>query len=370
LLHNTFIHSSIPTTTFIMPGQQTRQWILANPPEAQPVLSGDNATFKLESKTLPELGENQVLVKVQYISNDPAQRGWIQKGVDPARLYIAPVYQGEVMRSFAVGEVVESRADSLKPGQLVLGTTGWTEYAVLNANECRPVEPNEKAGIRPTHFIGSLGATGITAYYGLVDIAGAKPEDTVVVSGAAGATGSMVVQIAKHLIGCKKVIGIAGGQKKCDWVKSLGADVCVDYKSSTFVEDLKAATDGFVEVFFDGVGGEILDLMLTRMKRDGRIAACGAVATYNSQGDYGIKNWFEVIANRINIKGFIVTDAMEAGKTGDIIQKLVGGVTEGKFKIGPESETVVPTAFEDVPKTWMMLFEGANQGKLVTQLKA
>jgi NADPH-dependent curcumin reductase CurA len=180
----------------------------------------------------------------------------------------------------------------------------------------------------------------------------------------------MVVQIAKHLIGCKKVIGIAGGQKKCDWVKSLGADVCVDYKSSTFVEDLKAATDGFVEVFFDGVGGEILDLMLTRMKRDGRIAACGAVATYNSQGDYGIKNWFEVIANRINIKGFIVTDAMEAGKTGDIIQKLVGGVTEGKFKIGPESETVVPTAFEDVPKTWMMLFEGANQGKLVTQLKA
>ncbi|KAF2277065.1 NAD(P)-binding protein [Westerdykella ornata] len=352
-----------------MSGQQTRQWILANPPKANPVLEGDNATFKLEQKTLPALGSNQVLVKVLYLSNDPAQRGWIQDGVDPKRLYTEPVLKGDVMCAYGVCEVVESTADSIKKGQLVLATTGWTEYAVLNASECRPVQPDEKAGIRPTHFIGALGGTGLTAYYGLVDIAGAKPEDTVVVSGAAGATGSMVVQIAKHLVGCKKVIGIAGGEKKCKWVESLGADICIDYKASDFESQLKAATEGFVEVYFDNVGGEILDLMLTRMKRHGRIAACGAISSYNAPGEVGIKNWFEVIANRINIKGFILTDAIVAGKTGEMISKLVQGVKEGKIQLGPEVETVVPTKFEDVPKTWMVLFEGGNQGKLVTALK-
>lgn len=353
-----------------MSGQQTRQWILANPPESNAVLSGDNATFKLENKTLSEVGQDQVLVKVQYLSNDPAQRGWIQKGVDKDRLYTEPVYQGDIMRAFAVCEVVKSNADSIKQGQLVLATTGWVEYAVLNAKECRPIQPNESVGIRPTSFLGPLGGTGLTAYYGLVDVVGANPQDTVVVSGAAGATGSMVVQIAKHLVGCKKVIGIAGGQKKCDWVKSLGADICVDYKSPTFKEDLIKATEGFADVYFDNVGGEILDLMLLRVKRFGRIAACGGVSTYNDRGSYGIKNWMEIVTNRIQVKGFIVTDAIEAGKAPEIIGKLVGGVTEGKIKIGSETETVVPTAFEDIPKTWTMLFEGGNQGKLITQLKA
>ncbi|ORY15121.1 hypothetical protein BCR34DRAFT_478361 [Clohesyomyces aquaticus] len=352
-----------------MSGQKTRQWILSNPPENDPVLSGDNATFSLETKTLSAPGPNQVLVKALYISNDPAQRGWIQKGVDPKRLYTEPVVKGGIMRAFAVAEVVETNSD-LKKGQLVLATTGWTEYAVLDAKDCRPVQADESAGIRPTHFIGSLGGPGLTAYYGLVDVVGTKAEDTVVVSGAAGATGSMVVQIAKHIVGCKKVIGIAGGPKKCKWVESLGADVCVDYKSPNFKEELEKATDGFVEVYFDNVGGEILDLMLTRMKRHGRISACGAISNYNKMGDpVGIKNWFEIITNRIEIKGFIVTDAVVAGKTGAILQKLVQGIKEGKVKIGEESETVVPTKFEDVPKTWMMLYEGGNQGKLVTALK-
>jgi NADPH-dependent curcumin reductase CurA len=276
------------------------------------------------------------------------------------------------MRAFGVAEVVESTSDSLKPGQLIIGTTGWTEYAVLPAAECRPIQADEKAGMRPTHFLGALGATGLTAFYGLVDVAGAKPEDTVVVSGAAGATGSMVVQIAKHIVGCKRVIGIAGGSKKCEWVRSLGADVCVDYRSPSFKEDLLAATEGFVEVYFDNVGGEILDLMLTRMKRFGRIAACGSIATYNNEGGQSaIKNWFEVIANRINIKGFIVIDAMTSGKALGMIGQLTQGVKEDKIHLGPEVETVVPTKFEDLPKTWMMLFqEGGKQGKLVSEVKA
>lgn len=352
-----------------MSGQQTRQWILANPPQADPVFEGEDATFKLQTTTLPAPGPDQVLVKALYLSNDPAQRGWIQKDVDPARLYTTPVTKGEVMRAYGVCEVVQSNAENLKPGQIIIATTGWSEYAVLNAKECRPIQPDEKAGIRPTHFIGALGGPGLTAYYGLIDVVRTTAEDAVVVSGAAGATGSMVVQIAKHIVGCKKVIGIAGGEKKCRWVESLGADICIDYKAPDFKEQLWKATEGFVEVYFDNVGGEILDLMLTRVKRFGRISACGSVSTYNSPGQSGIKNWFEIIVNRLEVKGFIITDAVVAGKTGPMLEKMVAKIKEGKIKIDPEGETVVPTAFEDIPKTWMQLFSGGNQGKLVTAIK-
>ncbi|KAL6702664.1 quinone oxidoreductase [Coniothyrium glycines] len=353
-----------------MSGQLTRQWILSNPPQSDAVLEGPNPTFTLESKILPALGTEQALVKTLYFSNDPAQRGWIQKDMDPERLYTAPVKQGEVMRSYAIAKVIESNASSLSPGQLVMGSLGWTEYTVVSTNQVRPIHADDSAGIRPTHFIGALGGPGLTAYDGLIDVARATAEDTVVVSGAAGATGSMVVQLAKHVVGCRRVIGIAGGEKKCKWVESLGADVCVDYKSPGFVSELKKATEGFVEVYFDNVGGEILDLMLTRIKRFGRIAACGAVSTYNSMGEEGIKNWFEIITNRIEVRGFIVTDAVESGKAGPWIQELIAKVKEGKIQIGPETETVVPTKFEDVPKTWTLLFKGGNTGKLVTQIEA
>jgi NADPH-dependent curcumin reductase CurA len=294
----------------------------------------------------------------------------MQRGADPERLYTKPVVKGDIMRSYGIAEVVSSNSDNLKPGQLVSTTTNWVEYAVLDAAVCRPIQPDERMGLRATHFVGALGGPGLTAHYGLIDVAGAKAGETVVVSGAAGATGSMVVQIAKHIVGAKRVIGIAGGEKKCRWVESLGADICVDYKSPSFKEDLIKATDGFVEVYFDNVGGEILDLMLTRIKRFGRIAACGSVSTYNDPGSQGIKNWFEIITNRIEIKGFIVVDAVEAGKAPAMVKAIVDKVKEGKIKIGEDSETVVPTKFEDVPKTFLMLFQGGNQGKLVTEIKA
>lgn len=353
-----------------MPGQKTRQWKLSNPPASDPVLEGSNSTFAIETTTLPVPSSNQALVKTLYLSNDPAQRGWIQKDMDPERLYTKPVVKGEVMRAFAVSEVIESNIDGITKGSLVIGVSGWTEYAVVNKGEVRPVQADESSGIRPTHFLGALGGTGLTAYYGLIDRVRASKEDTVVVSGAAGATGSMVVQLAKHIVGCKKVIGIAGGEKKCRWVESLGADICVDYKSASFKEDLKKATEGFVEIYFDNVGGEILDLMLKRIKTHGRIAACGAVATYNSLGETGVKNWFEIITNRIEVRGFIVTDAIESGKAGPWIGELTQAVKDGKIKMGADTETVVPTKFEDIPKTWTMLFEGGNTGKLVTELKA
>ncbi|KAF1917459.1 hypothetical protein BDU57DRAFT_513734 [Ampelomyces quisqualis] len=353
-----------------MPGQKTRQWILSNPPQANPVFTGPNATFSLRDSTLPSPGPDQLLVKILFLSNDPAQRGWIQKGIDPERLYVPPVQQGEIMRSFAIAEVLESKANTVNQGQLVMGTFGWTEYAVVDAKEARPIQADPSSGIRATHFIGALGVTGLTAYNGLIDVARTTAADTVVVSGAAGATGSMAVQLAKNVLGCKKVIGIAGGAKKCAFVESLGADVCVDYKSPSFVADLKKATEGFVQVYFDNVGGDILDLMLTRMARHGRVAACGAVATYNSLGEGGVKNWFEIIANRIEIKGFIILDAIESGKAEQWMGELVKAVKEGKIRVGPETETVVGTRFEDVPTTWGMLFEGGNTGKLVTEIKA
>jgi NADPH-dependent curcumin reductase CurA len=193
--------------------QETRQWLLANRPLNEPVLSGSNATFKLVSTTLPDISNDQVLVKPLYISNDPAQRGWIQEGADPERMYTPPVPLNTPMRAFGVCEVVESKAANLAKGSLVVATTGWTEYAVVDAKECRPIQVS--GGLSPTHFIGALGGPGLTAYYGLVDRVRTTAEDSVVISGAAGATGSMAVQIAKKLIGCKRVIGIAGLDEKC-----------------------------------------------------------------------------------------------------------------------------------------------------------
>ncbi|KAL8992569.1 MAG: hypothetical protein Q9169_006999 [Polycauliona sp. 2 TL-2023] len=348
---------------------ETRQWILSNKATGLPTLSGPSPTFTLTKTPLNPPAADQVLLQLLYLSNDPAQRGWISAHIDAARLYLPPVEVGSPMNARGLCKILQSNAEGWQEGDLVLASTGWREYAVLNASACQKIPSLEGLDVGITQFLGALGMTGLTAWFGLKEIARAGPDDTVVVSGAAGATGSMVVQIAKHIIGCKRVIGIAGGEEKCKWVKEhLGADVCVDYKSPSFVEDLKKETEGFVEVYFDNVGGEILDLMLTRVKRYGRIAACGAIAEYNkdSAGAYGIKNWFEVVMNRIEIKGFIVLDFID--KAAEATKELVKATREGKIKIDAGNETVVETGFEGVPETWMKLFEGGNRGKLVTKL--
>ncbi|KAL8826972.1 MAG: hypothetical protein Q9170_007199 [Blastenia crenularia] len=348
---------SLPTTT--------RQWILTYKPTDLPVLSGSSPTFTLQTHSIPSLKQNQVLLKTLFLSNDPAQRGWISANIDPARLYAPPVPVGAAMYARSICEVVKSTTDSFKEGEKVLANGGWTEYRVLDGKECQKIQDIE--GVDITQYLGALGFTGLTAYYGIIDIVNAGKDDAVVVSGAAGATGSMVVQIAKNMLGCKKVVGIAGGADKCRWVESIGADTCLDYKAPDFKEKLIEATDGYVEVYFDNVGGEILDLMLTRMKRHGRIAACGAVAEYNKSDGHGIKNWFEVISNRIEIKGFIVFDFLP--KIKEATGELVKATKEGKIKVDSSNETVVETGFEGIPETWMKLFEGGNRGKLVTKVK-
>ncbi len=349
---------SLPTST--------RQWLVTNKPTDTPELSGPNQTFTLQTASLPPVQEDQVLLKSLFLSNDPAQRGWITKDVDPARLYIAPVAQDAVMVAGSVAQVLESKSSKFSKGDKVLAPVGWAEYCVLSAEECQPCE--EIPGLSVTHYLGAFGMPGITAYYGTKVVARAGEGDTVVVSGAAGAVGSMVVQIAKKMLGCKRVIGIAGSEGKCRWVESLGADVCLNYKKASFKEDLFKETEGFVEVFFDNVGGEILDLMLTRLKRWGRVAACGAITDYNSSEKSGLKNWYEIISNRIEVRGFIIFDFLAEGKGPEVVKQLVTAVKEGKIKVDEENETVVETKFEDIPKTWMLLFEGANTGKLITKL--
>jgi len=269
-------------------------------------------------------------------------------------------------------KVIDSKADNWQKDQLVVAPLGWTQYGVVDAKPLVPLE--EIPGLSITHYIGAFGGVGLTAYHGLTEVGRTTKDDAVVVSGAAGGTGSMVVRIAKHMLGCKKVIGIAGGKEKCKWVESIGADVCVDYKSSDFEEQLKKATDGFVEVYFDNVGGEILDLMLTRLKRYGRIIACGAIANYNRSGHgkgskddrEGIKNWFEIVSSRLEVKGFIVSDNM--ARFPEYVKKLTQAAKDGKLKLSDENNYIVDTKFEDIPKTWTLLFEGANTGKLITKL--
>ncbi|MCJ1261126.1 hypothetical protein MMC22_000990 [Lobaria immixta] len=344
----------------------TRQWILQIKPTDLPVLSGPSSTFKLRNADLPPLAENKVLVEPIYFSNDPAQRRLIHEYVDPKRIYFPPATEGDCMIAQAIAQVVDSRNSDLPKGTIVTAMTGWTEYVVLDAEACTPIK--ELPGVAVTHFLGALGPTGLTAYFGLTEVSKAGPEDTVVVSGAAGATGSMVVQIAKKMLGCKRVIGMAGSDEKCRWVESLGADMCLNYKKADFEKELAKATDGGVEVYFDNVGGEILDMMLQRMAKNGRVAACGAISAYNKAAPDGLKNYFEIISMSLDIKGFVWFDFVSHGKGAAAIQELIEALQAGKITVSEQNETVVTTRFENVPETWMKLFDGGNTGKLITRL--
>ena len=209
---------------------ESKSWTLAKHPTGKPTYGSDDSNFKLETKSIPSLQDGQILVKTLFLSNDPAQRGWISPPgqIDPKKLYVPPVEIGAPMRARGLGKVVASKNENFKEGDIVQGSLNWVEYPVLNANDptAGVMKIQEIPGLSVTHFLGALGGTGLTAYYGLVEVAGFKSGETLVVSGAAGATGSMVVQIAKHMVGAKYVVGIAGNDEKCKWVESLGADKC------------------------------------------------------------------------------------------------------------------------------------------------
>jgi NADPH-dependent curcumin reductase CurA len=278
------------------------------------------------------------------------------------------------MRSGVVAEVVESKSSKMQVGDVVMDyhLGYWSDTCILSDRTAQRLDPLPK-DLPLTHYLGAFGAAGLAAYTGLIYAGGARrddPNQTIVVSAAAGATGSMAIQIAAKILRAGRVVGIAGSEEKCAWVKKIGAHECVNYNSPTFAEDLKHATPAEVDLFFDNVGGTILDAMLPRMKRMGKgtIAVCGAIQQYNAAGKpMELHNWCEVFSARITIKGFIMLDYLEHVPAG--LQELTTATTDGRLDLS-EAETIVEARLEDQPEVWTRLYAGKNTGKLITKLIA
>jgi NADPH-dependent curcumin reductase len=310
--------------------------------------------FDYVEEPLAQLEDGQVLVKVLYVSLDPAMRGWMNEG----RSYVPPVQIGEVMRAATVGRVVESKSDQLAAGDHVSGWLGVQEHVVCDANAVFKVDA--EAVPLPT-YLGALGMPGVTAYFGLLEIGAPKEGETVVVSGAAGAVGSVVGQIAK-LKGCR-VVGIAGGPEKCRWiVEELGFDAAIDYKSEDVSQALREHCPEGVDVYFDNVGGEILDAVLARLARGARIPICGAISQYNSESFRGPSNYMSLLVNRARMEGFVVIDYMS--RAPEAVREMAGWIADGRLVARED----VVEGFESFPEALQKLFAGENVGKLVLEL--
>jgi len=323
---------------------------------ARPIGNPTPECWDIEEVDTPDLQENQVLVKVQYLSIDPAMRGWMNEG----KSYVRPVRIGEVMRALGAGVVVDSKHPDFKTDDYVTGITGVQEYAVLEGKDLVKVDPNF---VPLPAYLGTLGMSGLTAYFGLLDTGQPKLGETVLVSGAAGAVGSVVGQIAK-IKGCRAV-GIAGGEDKCKYVvEELGFDACVDYKTGNLRGQLKDACPNGIDVYFDNVGGEILDTALTLINMKARIVICGAISQYNAiQKPVGPSNYMSLLVNRARMEGIVVFD--NAANYGKAIKEMAGWVAQGKLNANVDVAEGGIKAFQD---TFMKLFKGENTGKLVLKV--
>jgi hypothetical protein len=319
----------------------------------------DNRTFELVEEALPKIGDGEALVRTRWISLDPTNRAWI--GETPT--YLPPVAIGEVMRAGGLGEIVASNSPDYQVGEIVQGRTGWQDYVVASASNPFTVIP-EIPGVSPSLFLGALGMTGLTAYVGMFDIGRAKPGETVVVSAAAGAVGSVAGQLAKIQGG--RVVGIAGGPEKCALlVDELGFDAAVDYKEADWRDQLEAATPDGVDVDFENVGGEIMEAVFGRLTVGARVALCGLISGYNDDApalSAGPRNFGNLLIQRVHLQGFIVLDHF--GRAREIVPQLAGWMAEGKLKA---QETIVE-GFEQLPIAINMLFDGKNTGKLIVKL--
>ncbi|KAI6155694.1 hypothetical protein BKA82DRAFT_991302 [Pisolithus tinctorius] len=315
-------------------------------------------TFETKTASKDDLvpGPNQAVVRVTYLSLDPAMRGWLRD----TRSYLPPVQIGEVMRAAGLGVVVRVGSGSqFKEGDLVSGTVGWTAYVVLDDKKLQKITP--PPGCTSLDFLNTLGLTGMTAYFGLHDVGKLKAGETLVVSGAAGAVGSLVCQLGKRA--GARVIGIAGSPEKCAWVETeLGVDKALNYKLPTFKQDFKDAV-GYLDVYFDNVGGDILDLALTRLNKRARIALCGAISAYNSaESHQGLQNYMNLIAQRAKMEGFIIFDY--ASEYPRAIKELAVGLADGSIK----RRFHIVEGLENAPNALLMLYSGANDGKLVVKV--
>ena len=310
--------------------------------------------FRMVDGTIPEPGDGEALLRVRYISLDAANRAWMQGAT-----YRAAVETGSVMAGGGIAEVMVSKAPGLAPGDIVFGDTGWQDYAAVPARHLTKL-----AKIEPlTHLLSVYGIAGLTAYFGLLEIGKPKAGDTVVVSAAAGSVGSIVGQIAK-IKGCR-VVGIAGGKDKCHWLTSeLGFDAAVDYKDGAVFKALKAAAPDGIDVYFDNVGGDILEACLPQMKTYGRIACCGAVSQYDgapsAHGPRGIPGL--IVVKRLIMQGFIVMDFMDRRE--QALADLQSWVASGQLKV---QEDVVD-GLENTPRALIGLLAGDNRGKRMVRV--
>jgi NADPH-dependent curcumin reductase CurA len=322
---------------------------------ARPSGMADRSNWNYTEEPVPEPGDGEVLVKVLYISLDPAMRGWMNEG----RSYVPPVGIGEVMRAIGVGQVIGTKHPDFAEGDHVTGLFGVQEYAVSDGAGLTKVDP-ELAPL-PV-YLNTLGMPGMTAYFGLLDIGKPQPGQTVVVSGAAGAVGATVGQIAK--VKGARAVGIAGGPEKCRMiVEEFGFDAAVDYKADDFRSALKDACPDRVDVYFDNVGGDVLDAVLARLARGARVAICGAVSQYNEKVMKGPSNYMSLLVNRASMTGFVVFDY--AARYGDAALEMGGWLREGKLK----SREDVVQGLDTFPETLLKLFKGENTGKLILQVE-
>jgi NADPH-dependent curcumin reductase len=312
--------------------------------------------WDMVAEPLPTPGEGQLLVEISHISLDPAMRGWMNAGAS----YIDPVEIGDVMRAGAVGRVVACEHPGFAVGDYVYSAFGVQEYALSDGNGVVKVDPS----LAPLAcYLGTLGMTGMTAYFGLFDTGKMQEGDTVVVSGAAGAVGNAVGQMAK-IKGAGRVIGIAGGEEKCRWlVDELGFDAAIDYKSEDVRLALREAAPKGVDVYFDNVGGEILDAVLTRLARGARIVICGAVSQYNATEVRGPSNYLALLVARASMTGMVVFDY--APRFGQAAAEIAGWMQEGRLI---SREHIVEGGVSAFPETLLKLFTGENVGKLVLQV--
>merc|ERR1711939_274242 len=318
-------------------------------------------TFKVVSDnpapSPTDLKDGEVLFEPNYLSIDPAMRGWLNN----TRSYIPPVQIGEVMRGYAVGTVKASKDPNFPPGSYAVGSIGWTELKVCKGRELEKVQLPK--GGRLTDALSVLGTTGLTAYFGITDVGKVKAGDFVVVSGAAGATGSVVGQIAK-LKGAT-VLGIAGSDDKCRWLKEeLGFDEALNYKDKEFEKKFRAATKNLIDVYFDNVGGEILDMALSRAKPHARFVMCGGISQYNTSNPQGPKNYLMIVSMRIRMQGFIVFDYEKEYPRA--LRDLAQWLSEGKIK---RKETVVKGGLVKAEEALRDLYNGVNTGKLMVEVK-
>ncbi|WP_420640200.1 NADP-dependent oxidoreductase [Candidatus Poriferisocius sp.] len=327
-----------------------RQWIYANRPVGP--VSPDN--FEYRESPVPEPGDGQALVRLCWLSFEPAMRTWMEDFIT----YMPPAPLGQPMIGPGVCQVVASDTPDLQVGDLVSGMMSWQDYHVVDGT-ARKVPPETPIPV----MLGPLGGTGLTAYIGLLDIGRPQPGDTVLVSGAAGATGSVTAQIAR-IKGCRAV-GIAGGADKCRWLlDEARLDEAIDYKNEDVDDRLAEACGDGVDVYFDNVGGDLLETVLGHMNQGGRIAACGAISTYN-QGlrRPGPANMFQFIEKRLTLQGFVMFDHMERVPAAQ--EDLGRWVADGEIAF----QTDIQSGFENIPSTFLRLFSGANQGKQLLKVR-